>query len=559
MSIPNVRHFNVVGGLLDGRWKYEDEGLLDRTHLRFFTLAEIKEMLDDAGMDTIAIQGKRVDDIYQEGMSGALNLGGKRIENISKEEMPEFFFFQYLVVATPKRPANEGEDDPSHPNFFRKLVSAQAHGGPLDDSKIYEIANAVAADNPVMFGHCSMALGMFEQAEDIYRKAGAVKYEGCALAARGLALEALKKWAAARPDKDAEEWFLRFRHGDGAPENIALNAISPAPASLGQKAQTGISTSAICRVENEDDPIGALTALRNALPPSGVLAVYFLTGEAENVYPAPHHIFSADGMRRLLNLVGGFGEPTVIELLPGMSGLAVCQKDVKTPSVDFEAVIKKRFARIACKKALYYWEQKMFEAAAQSARAAISLDGDNPDALSKLGDCHLIQNDLAGAEKLYAKGTASEDSPAPLIGMGTLNLIKGDFQAAKVFFEKAVSKVPENGDALSGLGLALVSLGQSDKGVELCKKAVVLMPESFETVGVLARAYCVVGDHAAAENALGGYLELHPANLDALLTLADVRISGGKRDEAREALERILMFNPNHKQAAALLSAINGK
>ena len=38
VSLPNVRHYSVVLPLLfKGRWDYEDAGLLDRTHLRFFT------------------------------------------------------------------------------------------------------------------------------------------------------------------------------------------------------------------------------------------------------------------------------------------------------------------------------------------------------------------------------------------------------------------------------------------------------------------------------------------------------------------------------------------
>lgn len=38
VSLPNIRHYSVVLPLLfKGRWRYEDEGLLDRTHLRFFT------------------------------------------------------------------------------------------------------------------------------------------------------------------------------------------------------------------------------------------------------------------------------------------------------------------------------------------------------------------------------------------------------------------------------------------------------------------------------------------------------------------------------------------
>ena len=37
LSVPNVAHWSVRLGLLRGRFRYEDVGLLDRTHLRFFT------------------------------------------------------------------------------------------------------------------------------------------------------------------------------------------------------------------------------------------------------------------------------------------------------------------------------------------------------------------------------------------------------------------------------------------------------------------------------------------------------------------------------------------
>jgi SAM-dependent methyltransferase len=48
--IPNVQHWSVVAGLIAGRWDYRDEGLLDRTHLRFFTLETILEMFAAAGL-----------------------------------------------------------------------------------------------------------------------------------------------------------------------------------------------------------------------------------------------------------------------------------------------------------------------------------------------------------------------------------------------------------------------------------------------------------------------------------------------------------------------------
>jgi len=36
--------------LLEGRWEYADQGILDRTHLRFFTLDSLRQMLDEVGL-----------------------------------------------------------------------------------------------------------------------------------------------------------------------------------------------------------------------------------------------------------------------------------------------------------------------------------------------------------------------------------------------------------------------------------------------------------------------------------------------------------------------------
>lgn len=50
LSVPNVAHYSVRLALLRGRFEYEDVGLLDRTHLRFFTRATLAELLDAVGL-----------------------------------------------------------------------------------------------------------------------------------------------------------------------------------------------------------------------------------------------------------------------------------------------------------------------------------------------------------------------------------------------------------------------------------------------------------------------------------------------------------------------------
>jgi O-antigen biosynthesis protein len=57
-SFPNVSHGDVRLSLLQGSFAYRDLGLLDRTHIRFFTLETIRELLRDAGL--LVVETKRV-------------------------------------------------------------------------------------------------------------------------------------------------------------------------------------------------------------------------------------------------------------------------------------------------------------------------------------------------------------------------------------------------------------------------------------------------------------------------------------------------------------------
>jgi 2-polyprenyl-3-methyl-5-hydroxy-6-metoxy-1,4-benzoquinol methylase len=49
ISVPNVAHFAIRFSLLAGRFDYAERGILDRTHLRFFTLRSLEEMVERAG------------------------------------------------------------------------------------------------------------------------------------------------------------------------------------------------------------------------------------------------------------------------------------------------------------------------------------------------------------------------------------------------------------------------------------------------------------------------------------------------------------------------------
>lgn len=51
-AIPNVRHHSVVFPLLfAGRWEYQESGVMDWTHVRFFTRSGIVQLLEQAGFE----------------------------------------------------------------------------------------------------------------------------------------------------------------------------------------------------------------------------------------------------------------------------------------------------------------------------------------------------------------------------------------------------------------------------------------------------------------------------------------------------------------------------
>ncbi|WP_300221271.1 bifunctional glycosyltransferase/class I SAM-dependent methyltransferase [Anaerovibrio sp.] len=49
LSIPNVSHLTVLANVLQGHWDYEEAGILDRTHVRFFTMQSIQRCLEKNG------------------------------------------------------------------------------------------------------------------------------------------------------------------------------------------------------------------------------------------------------------------------------------------------------------------------------------------------------------------------------------------------------------------------------------------------------------------------------------------------------------------------------
>ncbi len=60
-SIPNMRHFDTLYELVVNKeWNYVQEGILDITHLRFFTIKSMRKMFEKTGYRVIRQEGINV-------------------------------------------------------------------------------------------------------------------------------------------------------------------------------------------------------------------------------------------------------------------------------------------------------------------------------------------------------------------------------------------------------------------------------------------------------------------------------------------------------------------
>lgn len=88
-SIPNVRYYKLIIRLVfAGVWDYMNSGILDKTHLRFFTLVNIKELFLEAGYKIVTLNRNRV----------ASN-GFKLLNFILFNRLNEFLVYQYYIKA----------------------------------------------------------------------------------------------------------------------------------------------------------------------------------------------------------------------------------------------------------------------------------------------------------------------------------------------------------------------------------------------------------------------------------------------------------------------------
>ncbi len=93
-SVPNIRNFRIIKSLfLKGEWNYSSDGLLDDTHLRFFTKKTIVELFSSEDFAVERLISKfEFRPTYRTTIIKSLN-------NVTLHLFEDFLAFQYIVIA----------------------------------------------------------------------------------------------------------------------------------------------------------------------------------------------------------------------------------------------------------------------------------------------------------------------------------------------------------------------------------------------------------------------------------------------------------------------------
>jgi SAM-dependent methyltransferase len=102
VSVPNIAHAGVRLMLLQGRFKYEDTGILDDTHLKYYTRQSIGDLLEACGY-IVDVMNWTENRVSEEELRQALDpLGLANLEKVVEAFSTwEAVAFQYLIKAIP--------------------------------------------------------------------------------------------------------------------------------------------------------------------------------------------------------------------------------------------------------------------------------------------------------------------------------------------------------------------------------------------------------------------------------------------------------------------------
>lgn len=127
ISVPNASHQSVISELLVGDFRYAETGILDETHIRWFTLTSLRRLLEQAGF--VVEKVHRTTRVLED--HAVSRDRAARVEDDLRQRMselnPETTTYQFVVLARARSYAGElATRTAEHEAQTRQLVESRA-------------------------------------------------------------------------------------------------------------------------------------------------------------------------------------------------------------------------------------------------------------------------------------------------------------------------------------------------------------------------------------------------------------------------------------------------
>ena len=194
-----------------------------------------------------------------------------------------------------------------------------------------------------------------------------------------------------------------------------------------------------------------------------------------------------------------------------------------------------------------YYRAGRFEEAATAYTRVTELQPDSALGFHMLGTTQLSSGQLERALESYQTANALRPSPQTLSNIGTVHFWRREYRDALTAYEAAVRLAPGDADLWANLGDVQRRLGREGAARTSYQRAAALFEQrltvnardafALAQLGLLATR---LGEQGTARHRLDAALRAGPNDPDVLRTVAVVRLLGGDRPGACQAIDRAL-------------------
>lgn len=101
VCMPNVQHWSIQARLAVGSFDYKDDGLMDKTHLRWFTRATLLQMFNEAGFKITEGFPRVFDEPQRDKFLAVIDLMARAMGGDPKMAVADAMPIQYVIRAVP--------------------------------------------------------------------------------------------------------------------------------------------------------------------------------------------------------------------------------------------------------------------------------------------------------------------------------------------------------------------------------------------------------------------------------------------------------------------------